>query len=220
MKDYWNAMSEWCTGGAIPAQYFVGAVKDLAALLKLKKSFHEVTTKLQTDELKMQTALGQVKLLTEERDKLCTSVSDLTLQNKTLTDEKRKALDDTKASVDELELLRTEIEELKKMDEEIQKEIENLRRLWEESAGVYFHAAIKKIKFLNPRVELKTRGMSTLCLVENGKWYRAQPDNNVECEPGDEEPASHVLEADAEEDGGPEKGVADEEKVNPLVSGE
>ncbi|KAJ1428214.1 putative myocilin [Sesbania bispinosa] len=123
----------------------------------------------------MQRVLGQVKLLTKERDQLSTSVSDLTLQNKTLTEEKHKALDKAKAATDELELLRAEIEGLKKKDEESQKEIENLRRFGEESAG-------------------------------NGKWYRAQPDDNMECEPGDEEPASPVLEADAEEDGRGQRG--------------
>ncbi|KAJ1410405.1 DNA-polymerase I [Sesbania bispinosa] len=92
MTTYLNAMSEQCMGGAMLAQYFVGAVRDLAALPRLKKSFHKVTAKLEADELKLQTALGQVKLVIEERDKLSTSVSDLTLQNKTLTDEKQKPL--------------------------------------------------------------------------------------------------------------------------------
>ncbi|KAJ1378717.1 putative UV radiation resistance-associated protein-like [Sesbania bispinosa] len=208
-------------GGAMLAQYFVGAVKDLVALSKLKKSFHEVTAKLQVDELKIQTVLGQVKLLTKEKDQLSTSVTNLTLQNKTLTEEKQKALDEAKAATDELELLCVEVKELKKKDEESQREIENLGRLWEESAGVYFHVAIKKKKFLNPEVELKTQGMSTLCLVENGKWYHAQTGGNVECEPDDEEPASPVLEADVEEDEGPEEeGAVNEEKVAPQADGE
>ncbi|KAJ1440996.1 hypothetical protein SESBI_01676 [Sesbania bispinosa] len=200
MTEYLNAMSDWCMGGALLAQYFVGSVRDLAAFPKLKKGFHEVTSKLQVDKLKIQTALGQVKLLTDERNKLSTTITDLNLQNQTLTEEKKKALDDVKTATDEAKATTPRWSFFGK--------------LWEEFAGVYFHAAIKQMKFLNPGVELKTRGMSTLCLVENGKWYRAQPDDNVECEPGDKEPASPVIEA--EEEGVPnEKCAADEEKVLP-----
>ncbi|KAJ1424007.1 integrase [Sesbania bispinosa] len=166
MTDYLNAMSEWCMGGTMLTQYFVGAIKDLAALPKLKKSFHE--------------GLAEYKRHRPHPSK----------QNTYL-------LDEAKTTTDELELLR------------------------EESAGVYFHAAIKQIKFLNLGVELKTQGMSTLCLIENGKWYRAQPEGNVEYEPGDEELASPVLQADAEEDwGAEEEGLADEEKVDPQAGGE
>ncbi|KAJ1397453.1 hypothetical protein SESBI_31786 [Sesbania bispinosa] len=191
MTEYLNTMTDWCMGGAMLAQFFVGAVRDLAVLPTLKKNFHQVAAKLEVDELKLQSALGQVKLLTDERDKLSTSVSELSLQKHTLTIEKQKALDDAKVAADEakavtteLELLRKEIRDLKK--EKNEEEIKTLRILWEESAGVYFHTAIKQMKFLNPGVELKTWGMSTLCLVENGKWYHAQPGGNVECEPGDE----------------------------------
>ncbi|KAJ1403746.1 restriction endonuclease subunit [Sesbania bispinosa] len=52
------------------AQFFVHAVGDLVALPKIKKSFHKVATKLESDEVKMGEALAQVKALTEKRDKL------------------------------------------------------------------------------------------------------------------------------------------------------
>ncbi|KAJ1404874.1 hypothetical protein SESBI_26276 [Sesbania bispinosa] len=50
-----------------------------------------------------------------------------------------------------------------------------------------------KMKFLNPGVELRTRGMSTLCMVQDGKWYQDEVDGNVPCSLGDEETTSSVL---------------------------
>ncbi|KAJ1416720.1 putative ankycorbin isoform X1 [Sesbania bispinosa] len=198
MTNYLNVMTKWCMGGAILAQYIVGAVKDLNALPKLKKTFHDMSAKLENDELKMQAAVGQVKP----------------------SPRRKKALDDAKAMANELEALKAEVKELKSKYEESQREIEKLGKLWEESADVYFHATIKQIKFLNPGVELRARGMSTFCVVEDGKWYHAQPSGNVECKPGDEEPTSGVIEADAEEGGRPkEKQAADVEVADPEVGG-
>ncbi|KAJ1382775.1 VWA domain-containing protein [Sesbania bispinosa] len=70
MKDYLNTLSDWYLGGAMMAQFFVQVVIDLAALPKIKKSFHEVASKLQSDEVIMNEALAKVKALTEERDNL------------------------------------------------------------------------------------------------------------------------------------------------------
>ncbi|KAJ1440951.1 M48 family peptidase [Sesbania bispinosa] len=77
MAEFLNVASEWGMSFTILAQYFVGATRDLAALLKKTNEFHWVAAKLEVDELKLQDVLGQVKLLTEERDKLNISVSEL-----------------------------------------------------------------------------------------------------------------------------------------------
>ncbi|KAJ1426558.1 hypothetical protein SESBI_10302 [Sesbania bispinosa] len=66
-------------------------------------------------------------------------------------------------------------------------EIEQVEDLWEESAECFFHTAINHIKFLNPSVELRTKGMNTLCAVHDGKWYRGVVKYFVEEMPGDEE---------------------------------
>ncbi|KAJ1379134.1 hypothetical protein SESBI_47185 [Sesbania bispinosa] len=55
------------------------------------------------------------------------------------------------------------------------------------------------MRYLNPGVELNTRGMSALCAVEDGKWFRCDPSDNVECEPGDEVPSTPALHDDDEE---------------------
>ncbi|KAJ1418503.1 putative myosin-2 heavy chain isoform X2 [Sesbania bispinosa] len=195
----------------------------------MTKELHRVAAKLETDELKLQNAIGQVKLLTEERDKLHATVIELTQQNKTLTDEKQKALSDVKTTIEvaktateaaklaktKLDTLKEEIKELRLEKEKDEEEIESLRKLWEESSAVHFHVAIKQIKFLNLGVELITWGMSTLCVVQNGKWYHVEPTGNVESVPGDEEPASTVLVADEcqEKHGDPNpEGTTDEEK--------
>ncbi|KAJ1417823.1 hypothetical protein SESBI_16284 [Sesbania bispinosa] len=60
MTEYLNTMTDWCIGGAMLAQFFVGAMRDLAALPTLKKNFHHVTAKLEVDELKLHIALGGV----------------------------------------------------------------------------------------------------------------------------------------------------------------
>ncbi|KAJ1404396.1 Lrp/AsnC family transcriptional regulator [Sesbania bispinosa] len=70
MKDYLKTLSDWCLGGAMMARFLIQAVIDLAALPKINKSFHEVATKLQSDEVKMNEALEKVKALTEEHDNL------------------------------------------------------------------------------------------------------------------------------------------------------
>ncbi|KAJ1404873.1 hypothetical protein SESBI_26275 [Sesbania bispinosa] len=57
----------------------------------------------------------------------------------------------------------------------------------------------RKMKFLNLGVELQTRGMSTLCMVQDGKWYRVEVNGNVPCSPGDEEPTSPILTTNKEE---------------------
>ncbi|KAJ1403439.1 PAS domain S-box protein [Sesbania bispinosa] len=44
-----------------------------------------------------------------------------------------------------------------------------------------------EIKFLNPGVELQTKGMSTLCIVHNDKWYHDVGKYFVEDMLGDEE---------------------------------
>ncbi|KAJ1377229.1 polynucleotide 5-kinase and 3-phosphatase [Sesbania bispinosa] len=62
---------------------------------------------------------------------------------------------------------------------------------WDESADLYFHTLIEHIKFLNPRVIINTKGMDTMCVASNGKWYRVLGDGWYETEPGDEEPVPH-----------------------------
>ncbi|KAJ1422604.1 ER-Golgi family vesicle-tethering protein [Sesbania bispinosa] len=166
MIEFLNAASDWGVTFAMLAQYFVGATRDPTAFPKMTKELHRVTTKLEIDELKMQKAIGQVKLLTEERDKLNKSVTELTKQVETLSLEKKKVEDDAKAATEEakaakiakmeLDSLRQEMEELRIEKEKEEEEIESLGKLWEEASAVYFHAAIKQMKFLNPGVKLNT----------------------------------------------------------------
>ncbi|KAJ1397461.1 stomatal cytokinesis defective SCD1 protein [Sesbania bispinosa] len=196
MKDYLNSLFDWFLGGAMMAQFFSSAISDLAALPKIKKCFHEVATKLQNDKVNMKEAITQVSALTEERDKLNTN--NILQQQQLVTEkaEKLKAIAETKSVSEELT---AEIDKHKQREKELESEVDKLGKLWEESSEVYFHAAIKQMKYLNPEVELRTRGMSTLSVVEDGKWFRVEANGNLECSPGDEELVSPVITKEVED---------------------
>ncbi|KAJ1424171.1 KfrA protein [Sesbania bispinosa] len=51
-------------------------------------------------------------------------------------------------------------------------EIQHVEDLWDEFVECFFHTIIDQIKYLKPGVELRTKGMGTLCVVCDGKWYR------------------------------------------------
>ncbi|KAJ1404875.1 hypothetical protein SESBI_26277 [Sesbania bispinosa] len=111
----------------------------------------------------MTEALAKVQNLIEERDKL---VADIVTLQKQLVAETTEKLKYTAKAQKVVCDLKAEVNDRKVKEKKSGEEIENLGKLWEESADVYFHAAIKQMKFLNPGVELQTRGMSTLCMVK------------------------------------------------------
>ncbi|KAJ1415548.1 putative tudor domain-containing protein 6-like isoform X1 [Sesbania bispinosa] len=115
----------------------------------------------------------------EERDKLN---ADNILQQQLVMKKADKLKAETQAQkvVSDLNDLKAEIEGHKLNEKKLEDEIERLGKLWEESADVH-------------GVEIRTRGMSTLCTVEDGKWYRVEVDDNVECPLADEEPTSPIL---------------------------
>ncbi|KAJ1396395.1 putative testis-specific Y-encoded-like protein 2 [Sesbania bispinosa] len=54
---------------------------------------------------------------------------------------------------------------------------------WDKSVELYFHTAIDQIKFMNLLVEINTRGMDTMYVARNGKWYRVHGDGWCETSP-------------------------------------
>ncbi|KAJ1415117.1 hypothetical protein SESBI_18306 [Sesbania bispinosa] len=74
--------------------------------------------------------------------------------------------------------------------EELKQKMEETKILWDDAVDHYFYLAIKQMKFLNPGVPLNTKGMSTLCAVDDGKLYGVLPTGKVESAPGDVEPKS------------------------------
>ncbi|KAJ1393836.1 hypothetical protein SESBI_34656, partial [Sesbania bispinosa] len=140
--------------GKAEAEFFLALLPTSSCSLRLKNNFHEVATKLQNDEVKMNEAIAQVTALTEERDKL--NASNI-LQQQQLVTEKAENLQVVAEIKRVSEDLVAEIERHKQREKELEGEIEKLGKLWKESSEVYFHAAIKQIKYLNPGVELKSR---------------------------------------------------------------
>ncbi|KAJ1404842.1 hypothetical protein SESBI_26244, partial [Sesbania bispinosa] len=164
MKEYLDMFANWCLEGAMMAQYFTYIFDELAVLPYIKKDFQVVSAKLKSDEVKMTEAIAKVKTLTDDRDKLEAGMIVLQQKLASETAEKIKVFAEAKKEASTLEL---EKEDRDIKEKQFTVEIERLRKLWEESTDVYFHAAIKQIKFLNPIVEFRTRGMSTLCQVQD-----------------------------------------------------
>ncbi|KAJ1400740.1 AH/BAR domain superfamily [Sesbania bispinosa] len=176
---------------------------------QIKKDFEAVSKKLKEDEVKMQDALKKVKGLSDDNVKL-------TDKNKELEEEVEKlksALaakrsEATQAIIEKQKMaegLEDAKEEWKLQAAKYEKEIRRVEDLWDESAEIFFHNAIDQIKFLNPGVDLCTRGMSTLCVVRDGKWYQGTGEFFVEEAPSDMEitppPMQPItLEADAVRD--------------------
>ncbi|KAJ1422249.1 hypothetical protein SESBI_13070 [Sesbania bispinosa] len=122
--------------------------------------------------------------------------------------EKQKTVEDFEAAKEEWKFKAANYE----------KEIQRVGDLWDESAECFFfHTAIDQIKYPNPKVELRTKGMSTLCVVRDGKWYRGVGKHFVEEQLGEEEiippPMQPIpLEADAARDD--QKGPTESEMVD------
>ncbi|KAJ1430772.1 hypothetical protein SESBI_07602 [Sesbania bispinosa] len=173
------------------ATFFKYVVDELHVLLDIKKNFEDVSTKLLSDKAKISDALNKVKLMTKECDQL--SAENILLQQKLATEkaerinaeaEATKAAETAKKALDDLKLERLD-RQVK--EPELQKEIERIEGLWEDSAEIYFHTAIRQIKFLNPDIELHTRGMFTLCQVEDEKWFNVTPTGMIASSPEDDE---------------------------------
>ncbi|KAJ1400764.1 hypothetical protein SESBI_29307 [Sesbania bispinosa] len=183
-----------------------GTIDEVAALPQIKKDFEAVTQKLKDDEVKMTEALGQVKSLTddnlkltEKNNKLLEEVEKLRLD---LVDKKSETIQVVLEKQKMVEDLEAAKEEWKLKAADYEKEIRRVEDLWDKSTECFFHTAIDQIKYLNPGVELRTKGMSTLCVVHDGKWYRGVGKYFVEEQSGEEElispPMQPIpLEADA-----------------------
>ncbi|KAJ1443060.1 hypothetical protein SESBI_00336 [Sesbania bispinosa] len=105
---------------------------------------------------------------------------------------------------------------------EYEKEIQRVEYLWDESVECFFHNAIDQIKYLNPGVELRTRGMSTLCVVRDGKWYRGTGKFFVEELPGEAEitpPPMQPLTLEADAVREDKKGPTETEMVDARILG-
>ncbi|KAJ1384607.1 hypothetical protein SESBI_42379 [Sesbania bispinosa] len=196
MKDFFGQVGTWCLRGAMMAEFFHNTIDEVVALPKIKKDLEAVTEKLKADEVKMTEALGKVKNLTDENLRLEDN-------NTKLTEE----ITNLKAA-----LAAKKAEAIQVKAEWYEKEIRHVEDLWDESAECFFHTAFDQIKYLNPDVELQTKGMSTLRVVRNSKWYRGVGKYFMEEQPGDEEiapppiqPIPLKADADNEEKKGPTK---------------
>ncbi|KAJ1400458.1 hypothetical protein SESBI_29524 [Sesbania bispinosa] len=203
-----------------------GTIDEVAALPQIKKDFEAVSKKLKEDEVKMQDVLKKVKGLSDDNIRL-------TDRNKELEEEveKLKSALATKKSeatqaVIEKQKMAEDLEDAKKewkfQATRYEKEIQRVEDLWDESAEIFFHNAIDQIKFLNPEDELRTKGMSTLCVVRDGKWYRGTGKFFVEEAPSDVEitppPMQPItLEADVVRD--EMKGPTESEMVDAKILG-
>ncbi|KAJ1376170.1 hypothetical protein SESBI_50228 [Sesbania bispinosa] len=121
-----------------------------------------VAEKLKADEVRMTEAPGKVKTLTDENIHL--------EENNTKLAEEVAQLKAALAT---------------KKTEAIQVVLEKQKVV--QDVECFFHTAIDQIKYLNPDVELRTKGMSTLCIVCDDKWYRDIGKYFVEEMSGDEE---------------------------------
>ncbi|KAJ1378735.1 Kinesin-like protein [Sesbania bispinosa] len=152
----------WCLRGAMMAEFFHNTIDEVASLPTIKKDFEAVTEKLKADEVKMTEALGKVKTLTDEN-------IHLEENNTKLTEELTKLK--AALAAKKTEAIQVVLEK-KKVVEDAEADKENWRQ---------------RIKFLNLGVELRIKGMSTLCLICDGKWYHGVGKNFVEEILGDEE---------------------------------
>ncbi|KAJ1383925.1 hypothetical protein SESBI_42937 [Sesbania bispinosa] len=204
MKDFLGQVGTWCLRGAMMAEFFHSTIDEVAALPQIKRDFEAVSKKLKDDEVVMQDALKKVKGLSDDNIRL-------TDKNKELEEEIKKLKSDldTKRS----EAIQAVLEKQKMAEDlegaregwkvkaaEFEKEIQRVEDLWDESAEVFFHNAIDQIKFLNPGVDLRTRGMSTL---------------EVEIAP----PPMHPLILEADIASGDMKGPSESEMVDAQILG-
>ncbi|KAJ1382846.1 hypothetical protein SESBI_43899 [Sesbania bispinosa] len=167
MKEFLGQVRTWCLRGAMMAEFFHNTIDEVAALPNIKKDFESVTEKLNADEVKMTEALGKVKNLTDENLRLEENNTKLAEEITKL----KAALAAKKAEAIQVVL------EKQKVVEDAETEKEN----WRQNPNGM------KIRYLNPDVELRTKGMSTLCVVRDGKWYRGVGKYFMEEMPGDEE---------------------------------
>ncbi|KAJ1399700.1 hypothetical protein SESBI_30118 [Sesbania bispinosa] len=182
--------------------------------------------KLKDDEAKMKEALGKVKglsddngRLTETNGKLLEEIEKLKLDLTAKKSEAIQAVLEKQKVAEDFEAAR---EGWKLQAAEYENEIQRVEDLWDESAECFFHNAIDQIKYLNPGTELRTKDMSTLCVVRDGKWYRGPGKYFMEELPGEEEitlpPMQPVpLEADAARED--KKGPIESEMVDAQVLG-
>ncbi|KAJ1423970.1 PAS domain S-box protein [Sesbania bispinosa] len=143
------------------------------------------------DEVKMTEALGKVKNLTDENIRLEENNTKLTKETTqlkaALAAKKTEAIQvvlEKQKIVEEVEAAK---EDWKQKADWYEKEICRVEDLWDESSECFFHTAIDQIRYLNPGVELRMKGMSTLCVVRDDKWYHGVRKYFVEEKPRDKE---------------------------------
>ncbi|KAJ1422919.1 hypothetical protein SESBI_12682 [Sesbania bispinosa] len=200
MKDFLGQVGTWCLRGAMMAEFFHSTIDEVAALPQIKKDFEAVSKKLKDDEVVMQDALKKVKGLSDDNLRLTDKNKELEEEIKKLKSDLDTKRSETIQAVLEKQKMAEDLEEARKewkvKAAEFEKEIQRVEDLWDESAEVFFHNAIDQIKLLNPGVDLRTRGMSTLCVVRDSKWYRGTGKFFVAEDPSDVEiapPPMHPL---------------------------
>ncbi|KAJ1409698.1 hypothetical protein SESBI_22517 [Sesbania bispinosa] len=226
MKDFLGQVGTWCLRGAMMAEFFHSTIDEVAALPKIKKDFKAVSKKLKDDKVKMQDALGKVNglsddniKLTEEKKRLVEEIEKLKLDLAAKKSEAVQAVLDKQKMAEDLEAAK-EGWDLKAA--EYEKEIQRVEDLWDESAECFFHNAIDQIKYLNPWVELRTRGMNTLCVVRDGKWYRGTGKYFVEELPGETEitpPPMQALTLEADAVCDDKRGPTESEMMDARILG-
>ncbi|KAJ1385952.1 hypothetical protein SESBI_41240 [Sesbania bispinosa] len=196
-------------GQRIFTEFFHNTIDEVAALPQIKKDFKSVTKKLKDDEVKMVEALGKVKSLIDDNlsleEKFGKLLEEIMHLKTTLVAKKSETIQAVLEKQKTVEEFEAAEEGWKLKAAKYEKEIRRVEDLWDESAECFFHTAIDQIKYLNPEVELRTKGMSMLCVVRDGKWYRRVGKYFVEEQPGKEEitppPMRPIpLEADAARD--------------------
>ncbi|KAJ1402477.1 hypothetical protein SESBI_28013 [Sesbania bispinosa] len=195
MKDFLGQVGTWCLRGAMMAEFFHSTIDEVAALPQIKRDFEAVSKKLKDDEVVMQDALKKVKGLSDDNIRL-------TDKNKELEEEIKKLKSD-------LDTKRSEAIQAVLEKQKMAEDLEGAREEW-------------KIKFLNPGVDLRTRGMSTLCVVRDGKWYRGTGKFFVEEDPSEVEiapPPMHPLILEADIASGDMKGPSESEMVDAQILG-
>ncbi|KAJ1390999.1 putative coiled-coil domain-containing protein [Sesbania bispinosa] len=148
------------------ARCFEYVVDELDALPEMKKKFESVLAVLVDDKQKMSKAIETIKLLIEERDKL---VGEITPFKKDLAEEK-------------VEKLKTVADAIRSSKFSVQKG----------KIGLTKRPCIK-IQYLNLGMELRTRGMSTLCQIEEDKWFRVKGYSLVPDVQGKEKPQTSPM---------------------------
>ncbi|KAJ1416728.1 hypothetical protein SESBI_17116 [Sesbania bispinosa] len=212
MKDFLGQVGTWCLRGAMMAEFFHSTIDEVAALPQIKKDFEAVSKKLKDDEVMMQDALKKVKGLSDENLKLTDKNKELEEEIEKLKSALAAKRSEAIQAVIEKQKMAEDLEnamgEWKLKAAEYEKEIQRVEDLWDESAECFFHNAIDQIKFLNPGVELRTRGMSTLCVVRDAP-------SEAEIDPPPMQPLT--LEADVVRD--EKEGPTESEMVDARILG-